>query len=226
MPEHPVLRELMEAILPQRCLACGRFGAALHASCAASLPAAEGSRCLRCWAPDSSELCRRCQAAPPAFEALRAHFRFEGDARRAILEAKFRGVTALLDPLAEAAAGRVQAAWHIDAVVPVPLHPRRERQRGYNQAAPVAKTVARRLGVPYRPELLRRVRATPPQASLDKEQRARNLLGAFEAKGTVSGALLLADDVTTTGATFEAAARALRDAGARTVFALAIARED
>lgn len=225
MPSNPLFHELTEALLPQRCLVCGRFGAALHESCVALLPAAEGPRCLRCWATGGS-VCRRCQDSPPAFEARRARFRFEGDARRAILEAKFRGVTTLLDPLAEAAAESVPPAWRVGAVVPVPLHRKRERRRGYNQAALISKTVARRLSVPHRPDLLRRVRATPPQAGLDEEHRARNLIGAFEANGTVSGAVLLIDDVTTTGATFEAAATALQGMGAHTVFALAIAQED
>jgi len=221
-----LLREAAETLFPQRCIACGRFGAALHPSCAASMPAAGGARCPCCWAPSDRGLCARCSVAAPAFDALRARFRFEGDARRAILEAKFRGVTALLGPLAEAAAEAVPPAWDIDAVVPVPLHRRRERQRGYNQAALLAKTVAAHIDAPLRRNLLRRVRQTPPQAGLRREQRLRNLLGAFEARGAAPRSILLIDDVTTTGATFEAAAFALRRAGASRIFALAVARED
>lgn len=230
MALHPLLDELAEAILPQRCVACGRFGAALHATCVADLSRADGPRCGRCWAPatstSTSAVCAGCQAAPPAFEALRARFRFEGDVRRALLEAKFRGKTGLLRPLAAAAVEAIPAHWDIKAIVPVPLHRARQRRRGYNQAALVGEVVARSLGVAHRPGLLRRARATPPQASLTAEARSRNLLGAFDVRGRSPDAVLLVDDVTTTGSTFEAAASALRAAGAATVYALAIARED
>ncbi len=233
MPLRPLLDELAEAILPQRCVACGRFGAALHAECVAMLIAAEGARCERCWAPAATSLatpaaatCAACHAAPPAFEALRARFRFEGDVRRALLEAKFRGKTTLLRPLAEAAVEAIPGHWDIEAVVPVPLHRARQRQRGYNQAALIGETLARSLDVPYRPDLLRRARGTRPQATLAAEARSRNLLDAFEVRGPLPDAVLLVDDITTTGATFEAAARALRAGGVGAVFALAIARED
>jgi ComF family protein len=221
-----LLDEFAEAILPQRCVACGRFGAAIHHQCIAALARADGARCSHCWAPADADPCPRCASAPPAFEALRARFRFEGDVRRALLEAKFRGTTLLLRPLAEAAIEAIPEDWQFDAVVPVPLHRSRERERGYNQAAIIAKAVARRLDVPSPPDRLRRIRATPPQAGLNAEQRRQNLLGAFEARAPVPAAVLLVDDVTTTGATFEVAARALREAGVSLVFAIAIARED
>lgn len=226
-------RDALDAVLPQRCVVCDRFGAALHAGperdCREALERAESPRCDRCWLPADRlplvrRLCTRCEAEPPAFDGLRAPYRFVGPVHRAILEAKFRGVTALLEPLAEAAARVVPEVWAIDLIVPVPLHPRRERQRGYNQAAITARVVSGVLGVP-RGELLRRVRATPAQAGLNASQRARNLGAAF-ASDPVSGVVLLVDDVATTGATFDAAARALRDAGAARVYALSLARED
>jgi ComF family protein len=221
-----LLDEFAEAVLPQRCVACGRFGAAFHDSCIATMALADGSRCSRCWAPADADTCPRCTVSPPSFDALRARFRFEGDVRRALLEAKFRGTTSLLRPLAAAAIEAIPPNWQFEAVVPVPLHRSRERERGYNQATLVAKAIASRLGVPARADVLRRVRATPPQAGLNAEQRRRNLLGAFEARTPAPAAVLLVDDVTTTGATLEVTAAALRQAGARSVFALAIARED
>jgi ComF family protein len=187
---------------------------------------ASGLRCPRCWTPGTSEVCPRCTAAPPAFDALRARFRFEGDVRRALLEAKFRGVASLLRPLTEAALEALPPDWEIEAVVPVPLHRSRERRRGYNQAAVIGEVAAKRLGVPLRPAVLRRPRPTPPQATLRAEERRSNLLGAFEAHGSLPAGVLLVDDVTTTGATFEVAAETLRTAGVSRIFALAIARED
>jgi ComF family protein len=221
-----LLRELTEALLPQRCVACGRFGAALHAECVASLRRAEEPRCARCWAPGPRQ-CARCAAAPPAFEALRTPFCFEGVTRRALLEAKFARVTALIEPLALAAAMCVPGTWTVDAVVPVPLHRRRQRERGYNQAALIAEVLAAQLGVPQQQGWLRRVRATPPQAGLSAVARRANLTRAFTADSACGDAhVLLVDDVTTTGATLDACAAALLAAGARTVSCIAIARED
>ncbi len=222
--------EFLEAILPQRCVVCGRYGSALHSRCLGRLPVAEAPRCLRCWRPGPGTWCARCAAGgpgAPAFDGLRTPFTFTGDARRALLEAKFRGVTALLDPLGRAASAVVPPEWGLDAVVPIPLGKRRRRTRGYNQSEVIARSVAAALGLPLRPRLLRRLRDTPPQATLDAVARSSNLRDAFEAVPVPGlGRVLLVDDVTTTGATFETAALALRAAGFRQIYALAIARED
>ena len=226
-----LLTEVAEFLLPQRCLACGRFGAALHPRCLARLPAAEPPRCLRCWRPGPGTWCERCAAGgpdAPAFDGLRTPFEFAGDARRAILEAKFRGMTALLPPLARAAAAVAPPEWAVEVVVPVPLARGRRRARGYNQAEIAAREIARRFAVPVETKWLRRIRETPPQAGLAAAARATNLRDAFAAAPVDSPprGVLLVDDVTTTGATFEAAARALRAAGVRRVYALALTRED
>lgn len=231
-PVHRLVAEAAEFLLPQRCLVCSRFGAALHPGCVARLPAAEPPRCLRCWRPGPGTWCERCAVgAPdaPAFEGLRTPFTFSGDARRAVLEAKFRGVTALLPPLARSAAAVVPAAWTVEVVVPIPLAHGRHRARGYNQAEIAAREVARRLGVPLDAGRLRRTRETRPQAGLGADARATNLQGAFAvpaADSPLPSGVLLVDDVTTTGATFEAAALALRAVGIRHVYALALTRED
>ena len=169
------LRELTDALLPERCVVCERFGAALHIECMEALAGADPPRCGRCWAPASQSPCAACIAAAPAFTALRSAYRFEGPVRRALLEAKFRGVTTLLPPLAAAAAAIVPRSWRPTLVVPVPLHRARERQRGYNQAGIAAQVVAERLGIPVSFDVLRRTRATPPQASLDAARRATNV---------------------------------------------------
>ena len=220
------LRELTDALLPERCVVCERFGAALHVECMASLAVADGPRCDRCWAPAPDSPCAACRAERHAFEALRAPYRFKGAARLALLEAKFRGVTTLLPPLARAAADAVPPAWHPSLVVAVPLHRARQRRRGYNQAGIAAEAVAAHLAVPYRADALRRTRATAPQATLDADRRASNVVAAFAAAGVVGERVLVVDDITTTGATLDACARALLDAGAVAVFALAVARED
>src|SRR5690606_26721308 len=119
-----VLREALDFLFPQHCLVCGGGGASLHAGCMATFPRAEGPRCSRCWRPGAGTWCERCATGgrdAPAFDGLRTPFRFEADVRRAILEAKFRGITAHLGPLAVAGAEVVPAEWRVDAVVGVPL---------------------------------------------------------------------------------------------------------
>ncbi|MFA7249596.1 MAG: ComF family protein [Dehalococcoidia bacterium] len=224
--------EVWEALLPQRCIACGQFGAALHEECLGLLPVAGGSRCDRCWRPgarlDPEGRCERCAPgeATLAFDALRAPFRFEGLARRALLEAKFRGITAHLGPLGRAAAEVVPARWRPDVVVPVPLGRRRERARGFNQACEAARAVAEALDVPLADGVVRRGRETAPQAMLDAAARQGNIRGAFVLAGTPPARVLVVDDVTTTGATLSAMAAALRAGGSTHVFALALGRED
>ena len=224
-----LLDEAWQALLPQRCIACGRFGAALHEACLTALPAASTPRCERCWRPEPAPLCTHCVAggaAAPAFDALRAPFRFEGLARRALLEAKFRGVSAHLPPLARAAAALVPDHWRPEVVVPVPLGRRRERRRGFNQAREAARAVAQALALPLDDRLVVRVRETRPQAALGAAARATNLRHAFGASAPAPRRVLVVDDVTTTGATLSAVAHALRPAGAERVYALALARED
>lgn len=168
-------------------------------------------------------------AAPrirPPTTNLRAPFRFAAEARRALLEAKFRGVTRLIEPLAEAAARAVPLHWRIDVVAPLPLHRTRERKRGFNQAEIAARVVARDLDLPLDRSLLRRVRQRPAQAGLSAQRRATNLRGVFRVAGEPPERVLLVDDITTTGSTFAAAAAVLRGAGVSTVYALAIGRED
>ena len=113
-----------------------------------------------------------------------------------------------------------------DALVPVPLHRRRLRERGYNQAREIAAPLARQLGVPLREGLLQRVRHTQPQSRLDADARQGNLDDAFAvtASGQLPAHVVLVDDVMTTGATLHAAAWALREAGVRRVDAWVCAR--
>ena len=116
-----------------------------------------------------------------------------------------------------------------DLVVPVPLHPRKLRDRGYNQSALIASHVATALGARFAPRALLRVRDTAPQASLDKEDRKGNIAGAFAArqKEAIRGKrILLIDDVATTGATLKACVDALMSAGAESVTPLVLARKD
>lgn len=114
--------------------------------------------------------------------------------------------------------------WHPDAIVPVPLHPRRKRKRGYNQAEILAREIGRQLEIPVCPELVRRVRDTKPQKNLGHDGRKKNLTQAFETAGKICGldCILVVDDIYTTGNTIDAVASVLKKAGVSKVYFLTI----
>ena len=121
----------------------------------------------------------------------------------------------------------IPADWELDAIVPVPLHKRRLRRRGYNQSALLAQALSEHVQAPVREDLLMRIRNTGTQTALGAKERRRNLRGAFVAKDEAKGMrLLLIDDVRTTGATLDACAQALRQAGAATVYACAVCERE
>jgi len=173
----------------------------------------------------------RCSKAAPALAACQAEVPYEA-AAAFVRRFKYpRSGLLGLDPGGEA----VCTAWVIAAsarvpgpapaaVIPVPLHPRRLRERAFNPAAVLARRVARAIGVPLRSGTLARVRDTPSQTGLGRRGRRSNVAGAFEVRRPVVGTVWLVDDVVTTAATLHEAARTLREAGAARVLAVCVAR--
>jgi len=162
----------------------------------------------------------------PPLEALRCAAPFDA-VRTPIHLLKYEGVRRLADPLAARLADVVkQSGWPADVVVPVPLNITRLSERGFNQAALLASGVARRCRLVCAPDAMRRLRHTTPQVTLNAQERAINVFGAFEADPEqVKGrAVIVVDDVFTTGATMCTCAEALKQAGAAHVWGLAVAR--
>lgn len=233
---------LLDLVFPRECVLCGgRPEAERHLcwECARTVRfQSVGSFCQRCGREMPSPAtgpfeCSACRRNPPAFDAARSAAHFEGATRSLVHELKYRHgehlVPDLVD-LLEAAVLRHYAAEHIDAVAAVPLHPRKRRSRGYNQAALLATGLARRLGLASFPDALLRVRDTPSQTHLSAHARRANMRGAFAPNPVLAGwfagrTMLLVDDVMTTGSTLSAAADALRASGAARVLALCVARD-
>ncbi len=172
-------------------------------------------------------LCARCRTSPLQIERIRSVVYFEGVLREAMHRLKYRGRIALAEPLGDLMALYwMQYPMPADIVVPVPLHSARLRERGYNQAALLAREMARRVGLAVDEQVLVRRRATAPQVELNARQRKENVRAAFHCSddGLTGKRVLLIDDVCTTGATLEACAVALYEGGACGVQALTLAR--
>jgi ComF family protein len=216
---------LLDLPLPRRCLGCGARGAWVCPDCAEQLAPLPPSRCRVCAAPSSGTVvCPSCYRRPPRFDAVHAAYRHDGLARELVHALKYRQCRYLAPPLAGAMVAAFAPAQPPSVVVPVPLHPSRRAERGFNQSELLAGEVAAALGLELR-DGLERVRATASQTGLSPAERSANVRGAFAARLELPGAaVLLVDDVCTTGATLGAAASALRRAGAARVEALVATR--
>jgi ComF family protein len=217
---------LIDVVYPPRCAGCGRRGVWLCPLCDRELVRFVPPLCDRCGVPYALNACR-CATQPPSLRAVRSAGPFAGWLRTAIIAFKYRDEWARGPHFGDALLEPLRSLPAIDGLVPVPLHPTRQRHRGYNQAAILARRAGAALSIPIREELIR-VRLTDRQVGLDAAARRANVAGAFEAAAgaDLSGQrLVLIDDVVTTGATLGACAEALLAAGAAEVSAVTLARE-
>jgi ComF family protein len=215
--------------LPQRCELCaGNSGTELLCvACARDLPRIENA-CPVCALPGcGGAICGSCLAHPPPFDATLSAFVYAFPVDRLIQAFKYHGRLALADWFAAAiVAARLRApAPERIHVIPMPLAAKRQRERGFNQAAKIAHAVARRMGVPMIETGADRVRATAAQADLPWAERTANSRGAFMCTLDLSGMTVgVIDDVMTTGATLAEFARTLKAAGATRVENWVVAR--
>ncbi len=237
------LNALASVMFAAPCRVCG--GALRNASripictdCLEGFHRITGPVCLGCGRPITSPvaaeaghpLCRLCRAGFYAFERARSFAAYDDALSEAISLLKYEEVTRLgqwfAARLAETVA-REGLEWRADVVVPVPLHPERQRERGYNQAELIARPLARRLGLRFDPHLLVRTKPRPPRLLLSRRERWESVRGAYATRPgreVDNLRVLLVDDVMTTGATLDSCARALKDAGAAAVAGLTVAR--
>lgn len=230
---------IADGFYPRVCPGCGRVsdrpGRHLCWDCFSRIDLYTDSLCSICggWAEGAVShafVCGSCRHAKPWFDRARAAGRFAGVLREQIHQFKYAQALWLRDDLTDLLQGCLAAhfsAESIDAVVPVPLYPARRRERTYNQAAVLAKELARRIDRRYDGRALARIRATGSQTVLNAAHRRANLLGAFRVlrpEWVRSRCVLLVDDVMTTGATLNECARMLKKAGVRTVWAVTVGR--
>ena len=223
------LRKAARAVFAPCCLLCGESGAEGRDLCRACTEALPWNRsaCLRCALPlHAPGTCGACLQRPPPLAETHAVFVYGFPLDRLVPRFKFHNDLAAGRLLSELMLEGVSGLPRPSALAPVPLHHARLRQRGYDQALELAKPLARALQVPLLSEALIRTRATAPQSELDADARQRNLRRAFEVRaGTaLPDHVVLVDDVMTTGATLEAAAKCLRRAGVARVDAWICAR--
>jgi competence protein ComFC len=203
--------------------------------CLAKLSAHTEPLCPRCGrylaGPDAGHLCARCLEDPPAFSLHRSCGAYGGTLKDVILLFKYRKYAPLGRPLARfaaAAAGSEPQLWAgADLLVPVPLHPSRRRDRGFNQSRLLARELARLKGVGVLDGGLAKVRNAPAQAGLRAAERERNVVGAYAVRKPArlrGRTVILVDDVTTTGATLRECARVLTEAGVKEVRAITLAQ--
>ncbi len=225
-------RSALDLLFPIHCVGCGEEGDVICASCVDGLKRLEQPYCDTCAQPSVQGQCQWCLDHPSAIDGIRAPYLFEGPLREAVHRLKYRGWRAAAPLLGGLLAGYLEQ--HSlprltgDAIlVPVPLHPRRLRSRGYNQSNLLAREAGKLLELPVREDLLKRVNDSLPQVEArTREHRRANVAGNFESAAEVAGlSILLVDDVATTGSTLVSCAAALKDAGATSVRGLALARE-
>lgn len=219
----------LDWIYPPTCVGCGEPGYRLCFKCQNEINYIEGQICRRCGLPleDVRDLCAACQAERPAFTAMRSLARYEGVIRECIHALKYHQNLALGEFFAQKLAGIVsREGWALDLILPVPLSPIRQVERGYNQATLLARPVGLSLGVPFTTFGLKRIRNTQSQVALNADQRRENVLGAFRAvPEIVAGkSVCVVDDVTTTGSTLRESTLALLEGGASAVYCLTLAR--
>lgn len=221
----------MDILFPVSCIACGSEHAWLCAACERAIPYDHGA-CIFCSTRSLHGItCRTCRRGSLLAAVIAVGPYRHPVLREAVHALKFEGVRDLAFPLGTMLARRTHAALGPTlsqaTVVPIPLHPRREHNRGFNQSALLAKQLAQTLSLPCMP-LLRRTRHTPPQTSVTTHvsaHRRENVAAAFGmAEQMAPPAILLVDDVATTGSTLEEAAKVLYAHGAQTVWGAVVCR--
>lgn len=222
--------KLLDVLFPPRCAGCGTWGKRYCPACFNQAKLITSPLCQICGEPQQGPdvvICKRCRDLGVAFSAIRSWAVFSEPLQSAIHQLKYRQDRGLGSVLAQPLIDLLEHYhWKIDLILPVPLDNARRRERGYNQAALLARPISWQTGIPYSEAALIREKVTRQQVGLSVSERAENMAGAFRAdkKGVYGKIVLVIDDVVTTGATLNACAAALINAGAAQVYGITLAR--
>jgi len=194
--------------------------------CERDLPWRSGHRCPVCAvSTGTTSICGPCLKNPRAFDATHALLDYRFPVNAVLQRYKYSGLLAVSELMGQLLARDLQAASRPELLIPMPLHPTRLQERGFNQATEIARVVAKALDIPLSTRLCSRTRPTQPQTGLPLKERKRNMRGVFACSQNLAGKhVALLDDVMTTGASLDALARAVKDAGAARVDCWVIAR--
>ena len=225
---------LVELLFPRRCPVCDRpvdkMGAYVCKKCRLKIKYVQSPYCMKCGKgvkSEETELCGDCRNGVHFFTAQRALYEYD-TMKAAIYRFKYEGRREYAEffgrELAQKLGDRI-LLWKPDVIVPVPLHKEREKQRGYNQAALIAKELGRRLDIPVDVKYISRVRKTLAQKNLNGKERQNNLKNAFKiSQNDVKlNTVIVVDDIYTTGATMDEMAECLKRAGVREVYCISLA---
>ena len=222
---------MLELLYPRKCPVCGRIiepkGALICPPCRRRVNLVSGPTCFGCGKElfsEDAEYCDSCARHPHRFASGVVLMNYDSVARKILSDLKYHNKRDNADYLAAEAAVQLREeieGMHADMMIPVPVHSRRRRVRGFNQAELIAKRLGERLDLPVRTDLLKRVKNTLPQKELGSAARLNNLLKAFavcHADELVEKTVILVDDIYTTGSTAEACTRVLLESGAKKVY--------
>lgn len=220
---------VLDTIFPPVCANCEKVGVLLCADCLAEMSRLNEPLCQGCGRSVSRyrTLCRQCRDRPASLPQLRAAVLYLDPVPRIVHQLKYNGVYALAEPLA-ALMAEAWPRWEepVDLLLAIPLHPKRQRSRGYNQSEYLTQHLRSILDLPGESGMLKRIKDTRPQVDLTPSERMANVVGAFwaDARDVAGKRIVMIDDVCTTGSTLTEAGKALLAAGARKVSGYCLAR--
>ena len=231
-PMVEVINGLLDLVYPPRCLGCDTLGEDyLCDACLKEIERVPQPACRICGHTLTASDCHNCAGRVRSFTSARGAADYDGVLREAIQDFKYNGKRMLARPLGDLMFAylekRADFPWRkADCIIPVPIHPRRRRFRGYNQSELLARHLSERTGIPLVTGLLIRRRWTKPQVECSRDERRTNLLKAFRVLNPVpicGKTVILVDDVSTTGSTIHEASIALRRAGVERIYVLCLA---
>jgi competence protein ComFC len=225
---YQVLWKVADWVFPPYCGGCGKSGSSWCPECQSKTSRIPEPVCKHCGLPTpGGKECDKCQKNPPSFDSLKAYSDYAEPLRSAIIRMKTHPDYGLGLALSNYLFDLYSRSdWEANLIIPVPISKEHSHTRGYNQTDLFAYPLALRLGIPFKSKAITRIRETRSQVGLSASERAQNVNGAFKAvPSLVQGkAILVVDDVATTGSSISACALALKDSGSGKVYGLTLAR--